>query len=326
MVVSQGKQLKSGSNLEKVLAAGHFAVTAEVGPPKGTSPDGIREKGAKLKDCTDALNITDNQTAIVRLCSLAGCSLLKQVGADPVMQIVCRDRNRLAIQADVLGAVALGVRNFLCLSGDHQKFGNHPYAKGVYDLDSTQLIATLKRMRDEKKFICGEDISGDVPLFIGAAANPYADPFEFRVVRLGKKIRAGVDFIQTQAIYDMDKFARFMHMACEMGLDQQAHILAGIIPVRASGMARYMQTSVPGVAVPQSVVDRMKAAEDRGGEDRKKRAEHGREEGLKLAVELIQQVKQIPGVHGVHIMAVGWEDTVPMLVEKAGLYPRPKIA
>ncbi|MEK7848635.1 MAG: methylenetetrahydrofolate reductase, partial [Chloroflexota bacterium] len=227
---------------------------------------------------------------------------------------------------DILGAIALGVRNFLCLSGDHQKFGNHPYAKGVYDLDSTQLIATLKRMRDEKKFICGEDISGDVPLFIGAAANPYADPFEFRVVRLAKKIKAGADFIQTQAIYDLDKFARFMHMAREMGLDQQAHILAGIIPVRASGMARYMQTSVPGVAVPQSVVDRMKAAEDRGGEDRKKRAEHGREEGLKLAVELIQQVKQIPGVHGVHIMAVGWEDTVPMLVEKAGLYPRPKIA
>jgi methylenetetrahydrofolate reductase (NADPH) len=323
--MAKSQQLKSGSNLEKVLAAGHFAVTGEVGPPKGTSPEGIREKGAKLKDYTDALNITDNQTAIVRLCSLAGCAVLKQVGADPLMQIVCRDRNRLAIQADVLGAVALGIKNFLCLSGDHQKFGNHPNAKGVYDLDSTQLIATLRQMRDEKKFICGDDVSGDTPMFIGAAANPYADPFEFRVIRLAKKVKAGADFIQTQAVYDIDKFARYMELVRDMGLDRQTHILAGIIPVRASGMARYMQASVPGVAVPQSLIDRMKASEDRGGDDRKQRAEHGRAEGISISLELIEQVRQIPGVHGIHIMAVNWEDIVPVLVEKAGLYPRPRV-
>lgn len=316
MAVAGEKALKSGSNLERVLAAGHFAVTAEAGPPQGTDPEVIREKGQRLKDYTDAINVTDNQTAVVRLCSLAGCVLLKEQGADPVMQIVCRDRNRLAIQADVLGAVALGVRNFLCLTGDHQKFGNHPTAKGVYDLDSIQLIAMLKKLRDEKKFQCGDDIKrGEVPLFIGAAENPYADPFEFRAIRLAKKVSAGADFIQTQAVYDVDKFALFMKMARDLGLIEQVHILAGIIPVRRAGMASYMQTSVPGVYVPQQIVDRMRAA---------KGPEAQAAEGVKLALEIIEQVRAIPGVHGIHIMAVGWEDIVPTVVEKAGLYPRPK--
>jgi len=323
--MAESQQPKSNSNLEKVLAQGHFAVSGEVGPPKGTGTEGIREKGAMLKNYTDALNITDNQTAIVRMCSLAGCTVLKQAGTDPLMQIVCRDRNRLAIQADVLGAVALGINNFLCLSGDHQKFGNHPNAKGVYDLDSIQLIATLRQMRDDKKFICGEDISGDIPMFIGAAANPYADPFEFRVTRLAKKVNAGADFIQTQAVYDIDKFARYMELVRGMGLDKRTHILAGIIPVRASGMARYMKNFVPGVAVPQSLIDRMKAAEDKGGEDKKQRAEYGREEGINISLTLMEQVRQIPGVHGIHIMAVNWEEIVPVLVERAGLYPRPQV-
>ncbi|MBI4288116.1 MAG: methylenetetrahydrofolate reductase [Chloroflexi bacterium] len=316
---------KAGTRLEKILAAGKFAVTAEVGPPKGTDPEPVRKKGEKMKSACDALNVTDNQTAIVRLCSLAGCALLKQVGAEPLMQIVCRDRNRIAIQSDVLGAISLGVGNFLCLSGDHQKFGNHPTAKNVFDIDSIQLIQTLKMMRDEKKFICGEDISGNTPMFIGAAENPFADPFEFRVVRLAKKIKAGADFIQTQAVYDVPKFARWMKMVCDRGLDKQVHILAGVIPIRTSGAARYMQTSVPGVAVPDEIVKRMKAAEDKGGADKKLKAEYGREEGIKLTLELIEQVKQIPGVHGVHLMAVGWEEAVPGILEKAGLLPRPAV-
>jgi len=300
------------SRLQKVLEAGHFAVTSEVGPPKGTDPGVVTRKGIRLKDYCDAINVTDNQTAIVRLSSLAGCAVLRQVGVETVMQIVCRDRNRIAIQSDVLGAIALGIRNFLCLSGDHQKFGNHPTAKNVFDLDSVQLIAALKKMRDEKKFICGEDISGEVPIYIGAAENPYADPFEFRAVRLAKKVKAGAQFIQTQAIYDIAKFARFMEMVRERGLDKEAHILAGIIPIRSAGMARYMQTSVPGVHVPQEIVDRMKAATT------------AKEEGIKIALEAIEQVRQIPGVRGIHIMAVGWEEeAVPALVEKAGLYPRP---
>ncbi len=198
------------SRLQRVLEAGQFAVTSEVGPPKGTDPIVVTRKGTRLKDYCDALNVTDNQTAIVRLCSLAGCALLRQVGVETVMQIVCRDRNRIAIQSDVLGAIALGIRNFLCLSGDHQMFGNHPTAKNVFDLDSIQLIAALKKMRDEKKFLCGDDISGEVPIFIGAAENPFADPFEFRAVRLAKKVKAGAQFIQTQAVYNIPKFARFM--------------------------------------------------------------------------------------------------------------------
>jgi len=305
--------MKAGTNLEKVLESGQFAVTAEAGPPKGTSAEVIQRKGELLRPCCDAVNVTDNQTAIVRMSSLAGCLLLKQQGVDPVMQIVVRDRNRLAIQSDILGAVALGIGNILCLSGDHQKFGNHPTAKGVFDIDSIQLIQTLKQMRDEKKFLCGEDISGEVPLFIGAAANPFADPFEYRVSRLAKKIKAGADFIQTQAVYDMDRFAKWMKMARERGLDKQTHILAGVIPIRSAGMARYMRDYVPGVIVPDEIVTRMENAES------------AKEEGVRIILEIIEQLKEIPGVHGIHIMAVGWEDIVPEMVEKAGLMPRPAV-
>ncbi|MFV9689389.1 MAG: methylenetetrahydrofolate reductase [Desulfobacteria bacterium] len=303
--------MKSGSNLEKILASGQFAVTAECGPPKGTSGKVIQRKGDILKSHCDALNVTDNQTAIVRMSSLSGCVLLRQAGVEPVMQMVVRDRNRLAIQADILGAVALGIRNVLCLSGDHQKFGNHPTAKGVYDIDSIQLIQTLKQMRDDNKFLSGDDISGDVPLFLGAAANPFADPFEFRVIRLAKKIKAGADFIQTQAIFDIPKFARWMEMVRDRGLDEKTHILAGVIPVKSVGMARYMRNNVSGLSVPKELVDRMADAED------------AKEEGVKICLETIEQLKDIDGIHGVHVMAVAWEDIVPQIVEKAGLMPRP---
>jgi len=303
--------MKAGTNLEKVLEGGRFAVTAEAGPPKGTSAAVVLRKGEIVRNCCDAVNVTDNQTAIVRMSSLAGCVLLKQVGVEPVMQMVVRDRNRMALQSDVLGGIALGIGNFLCLSGDHQKFGNHPTAKGVFDIDSIQLIQMLKQMRDEKKFLNGEEISGEVPIYIGAAANPYADPFEFRVVRLAKKVKAGVDFIQTQAVYDVPKFARYMDMVCERGLDKQVHILAGVIPIRSVGMARYMKDYVSGVSVPDEIITRLE------------QAEKAKDEGVKIILEIIEQLKEIPGVHGIHIMAVGWEDIVPEMVEKAGLMPRP---
>jgi len=303
--------MKAGTNLEKVLESGNFAVTVEAGPPKGSSAEVMRRKGELLRYCCDGVNVTDNQTAIVRMSSLAGCVLLKQQGADPIMQVVTRDRNRIAIQSDILGAVALGIGNVLCLSGDHQGFGNHPTAKGVFDIDSIQLIQTLKKMRDEKKFLSGEDISGEIPLFIGAVENPYADPFEFRVMRLAKKIKAGVDFIQTQAVYDVAKFAEWMKMVSERGLDKQVHILAGVIPTRSVGMARYMRDYVSGVTVPDEIVSRM--------ED----AENPKEEGVKIILEIIEQVKEIPGVHGIHIMAVGWESIVPEIIKQAGLLPRP---
>ena len=305
--------MKAGTNLEKVLASGKFAVTAEAGPPKGTSPEVIRKKGELLRNYTDAVNVTDNQTAIVRMSSWAGCLILKQMGLDPVMQMVVRDRNRLAIQADVLGAVALGIGNILCLSGDHQKFGNHPTAKGVFDIDSIQLVQTMKRMRDEKKFINGEDIAGELPLFIGAAANPFADPLEYRASRLAKKVKAGADFVQTQAVFDIARFKKWMDMVNAMGLSQQVHILAGLIPMKSVGMARYMKSSVPGVIVPDDIVKRMEQAKS------------AKEEGVKITLEIIQQVKEVPGVRGIHIMAVGWEDIVPEVVEKAGLMPRPKV-
>jgi 5,10-methylenetetrahydrofolate reductase len=306
--------MKAGTNLEKVLVGGGFAVTAEAGPPKGTNPKVITRKAETLKLCCDAVNITDNQTAIVRMCSLAGCILLKQQGVEPVMQMVTRDRNRIALQSDVLGAVAMGIGNILCLTGDHQKFGNHPTAKGVFDIDSIQLIQTLKNLRDNKRFINGEDMSGEAPIFIGAAENPFADPFEFRVARLAKKIKAGADFIQTQGVFDIPKFVKWMEMVMDRGLDKQVHIMAGIIPVKSLAMARYMKTGVAGISVPDSLIKRMEQA---------KAAKTEKEEAIKIALETIQQVKAIPGVHGIHIMAVGWEEIVPELVAKAELLPRP---
>ena len=303
--------MKAGTNLENVLESGMFAVTAEAGPPKGAGARVVQRKAEVLHTCCDAVNVTDNQTAIVRMSSLAGCVLLRQAGTEPVMQMVTRDRNRIALQSDILGAVALGIGNILCLSGDHQKFGNHPTSKGVFDIDSIQLVQTMRIMRDERKFISGEEITSEVPLFIGAVENPFADPFEFRVNRLAKKVKAGADFIQTQAVYDVPKFARWMEMICDRGLDEQVHILAGIIPIRSAGMARYMRDYVSGVSVPDELVTRMEEAAD------------AKVEGVNIGIELIEQMKDIPGVHGVHIMAVGWEDIVPEIVEKTGLLPRP---
>jgi len=305
--------MKAGTNLEKVLEAGAFAVTTEAAPAKGPVAGAIEKNGEMLKLYCDAMNITDNQSAVVRMSSWSSCVLLKRLGVDPVMQIVVRDRNRLDIQSDVLGAVALGIQNILCLSGDHQSLGNHPEAKGVYDIDSIQLIQMLKTMRDEKKFQCGEEISGEVAIFIGAAANPFADPFEYRVSRLAKKVKAGADFIQTQAIFDVAKFAKWMEMVRDRGLDKQVHILAGVIPTRSVGMARYMRDYVSGVCVPDEIITRLQGAES------------AKEEGVKICLETIEQLKEIEGVHGIHIMAVAWEEIVPRIVEEAKLLPRPVV-
>lgn len=305
--------MKSGTNLEKVLTAGHFAVTSELGPPKGTSADFVRRKADVLRSYVDAVNITDNQTAVVRMSSVAACAIVKQAGLDPVMQMTCRDRNRIAMQSDILGAVALGIGNLLCLSGDHQKFGNHPEAKNVHDVDSIQLVQMVRKMREEGQFLCGEKVSGTVPLFIGAAANPFADPFDFRPLRLEKKVRAGADFIQTQAVFDVERFARYMESVRQRGLHEKVHILAGIIPMKSAGMARYMRDYVSGLIVPNELVERMEKAED------------AKEEGVRICLEIIEQVREIEGVHGIHIMAVAWEEIVPTIVERAGLYPRPII-
>jgi methylenetetrahydrofolate reductase (NADPH) len=306
--------MKAGSNLEKILSNGGFAVTGELGPPKGADVSVIERKANLLKGNVDAINITDNQTAIVRMSSIAVGAILHRMGLEPTMQMVVRDRNRIAIQSDIFGAYALGIRNILCLSGDHQKFGNHPTAKNVFDLDSIQLIQTVKRMRDEHKVLGGDEIEGPPQMFIGAAANPFADPFEYRVIRLAKKAAAGADFIQTQCIYDMEKFERFMQMVRDRGLHQKVHILAGVTPLKSVGMARYMKEKVAGMEVPDEIIARMKSA----GKEKAK------EEGLNICVEQIQRLRQVEGVHGIHLMAIEWEDAVHTIVQRAGLLPRPE--
>jgi len=307
--------MKTESVLEKVFNSGQLAVTSECGPPRGALPEKVIEKAKMLEGYVDGINVTDNQTAMVRMSSLAACILIKQIGLDPIFQMVTRDRNRLAMQSDIIGAYSHGINTMLCLSGDHPHFGDHPMAANVYDLDSVQLVQTVRKMRDEGKFQGGDDILNPPKMFIGAAANPFADPFELRVARLAKKINAGVDFIQTQCIYNMAKFEKWMKGVCDRGLDKKVHIMPGITPMKSAGMARYMKNKVPGMDVPDEIVKRMADV------PKEKQAA----EGIKIAVEQIQRLKDVQGVHGFHIMAIEWEQKVPEIVEKAGLYPRPVI-
>ncbi|MBF0224273.1 MAG: methylenetetrahydrofolate reductase [Desulfobacterales bacterium] len=307
--------MKTESVLEKILASGNLAVTSECGPPRGCTAGKVREKAEMLRGYVDAVNVTDNQTAVVRMSSLAACIIIKQMGLEPLLQMVTRDRNRIALQSDILGAYAHGINNMLCLSGDHPHFGDHPMAANVYDLDSVQLIQTVKKMRDEGKFQGGADIIDPPKMFIGAAANPFADPFELRVARLAKKVKAGADFIQTQCIFNIDKFELWMKGIRERELHKKIAILAGITPIKSAGMAKYMKNKVPGMDVPDEVVKRM------SGVPKEKMIE----EGMKICVETIERIKAIEGVAGFHIMAIEWEQKVPEIVERGGLYPRPKV-
>jgi methylenetetrahydrofolate reductase (NADPH) len=305
--------MKSGSNLEKILTKGIFAVTGELGPPRGADLDAIREKGKHLVGMVDSVNITDNQTAVVRMASWAASLIAIQERLEPNYQMVCRDRNRIAMQSDILGAYTLGIRNMLCLSGDHQIFGDHPYSKKVFDIDSMQLISMVKKMRDDGSFLNGQEITKPPRMFIGAAANPFGDPHEFRVFRLAKKIAAGADFIQTQCIYNMNRFREWMKQANDMGLTEKVYILAGVTPMKSLGMARYMQKNVPGMDVPEEVIKRIE------GVDKKKQAS----EGIKMCCEQIEEFKEMKGIAGVHLMAIEWEHRVPEIVEQAKLLPRP---
>ncbi|BDD88265.1 methylenetetrahydrofolate reductase [Desulfofustis limnaeus] len=307
--------MKTESYLERVLAAGHLAVTSECGPPRGATAASILDKAKYLEGIVDAVNITDNQTAMVRMSSFAGSVLLRQQGMHPLLQMVTRDRNRLAMQADILGAYALGIDTMLCLSGDHTRFGDHPMAMNVHDIDSIQLIQMVKTMRDEGKFQGGAEIKGAPKMFIGAAANPFADPFELRVMRLAKKIAAGADFIQTQCIFNVEKFERWMEGVRKMGLHKKCYILAGVTPMKSVGAARYMKNKVPGMDVPTELVERMASVEK----------EKQPAEGIAICVETMERLKQVEGVAGFHIMAIDWEEKVEEIVKKAGLYPRPQI-
>ena len=303
--------MKTGSNLEKVLDAGQFAVTAEIGPPQSSNPEPLIHHAKMMKGSADAFNLTDNQTAVVRLSSIASAAIIMKEGLEPVIQMTCRDRNRIALQSDLLGACAIGVKNVLCLTGDHQTFGNEKAAKSVFDFDSVSELYTFDRLRREGLQSGGEVIEDRPQVYLGCAENPFATPFEFRANRLSKKVNAGADFVQTQAIFDMDMFESWMEEVRSRGLDKKVHILAGLIPMKTAGAARYMKNKVPGMIVPNYIIDRMKNASD------------PKEEGVKLCVEQIETVKGIKGVHGVHIMAVRWEEMVPRIVETAGLLPRP---
>ena len=324
--------LKSGSNLERVIEDGHFAVTVEIGPPMDCDREIVLEKARLLKGLADAFNITDNQTGVVRLSSIASSALIMGEGLEPVMQMTCRDRNRLAIQADILGAAALGIKNCLCIAGDHQSFGaagrlkGHPGAKNVYDIDSIQMLSALRGMRDDGVQQGGDPLDKRPPLFIGAAWTPLGDPIDIRPLRLRKKVEAGADFIQTQGVFDVDLFRDQMKIIFDMGLHERTAILAGIIVPKNLGMLKYMNSSVAGVSVPDGLMTRMEQARYAAGDDKKKARENQAEEGIKITVELIEQVREIPGIRGVHIQAIEWEHRVPEILKRAGLVPRPKLS
>jgi len=304
---------RAKSHLATLLEAGEFAVAAELSPPRGVDLEAIARGAGILRDYADAVNVTDNQAASVRMSSIAVSALLIQHGVEPVVQMTCRDRNRLGIQSDLLGAAALGARNVLCISGDHGKWGDHPHAKNVFDLDSVQLIQLVRNMVDNGCLDNGKSLKPAPDFFIGAAANPFAPPYEYRPFRLAKKVAAGARFIQTQLIYNVDRFREYMKQVNDLGLHEQVYIFAGVGPLKSVRAAEFMATKVAGMDVPQALVDRMaktpKAAQP--------------EEGIRICTEIIEQVREIPGVAGLHIMAVHWADSVPEIVSRAGLYPRP---
>jgi 5,10-methylenetetrahydrofolate reductase len=325
----------AGSSLERILKAGHFAVTSELGPPQSADGSVIREKATLLRGYCDAVNLTDNQTAIVRMSSIGAGAIVVSEGLEPVIQMTCRDRNRLAIQSDLMGAYALGMRNLLCLTGDHQTFGNHPTAKNVFDIDSLQLVRMVTDMRDDCVFQCGDTFKGQEPrFFVGAAAAPFADPIDFRPYRLAKKVQAGANFIQTQLVYDVPAFERYMEKVRELGVHEKTYILAGVGPLKSPGMARYMKNNVPGILVPDEIIDRMndagkpwagKSKDELTADDKRARSKAWKDAGIQICIELIQQLSEVEGVSGVHIMAIEWESAVKPIVEGAGLYPRPEV-
>ncbi len=300
------------SNLQQVFEAGSFAVTAEIGPPMSANPSPVTRTAKELLGVVDAANITDNQTSIVRMSSIAAGRLALNEGVEPVVQMTCRDRNRIAIQSDLLGAYALGMKNLLCLSGDHQTFGNHPQSKNVFDIDSIQLIKVVSDMKENGTLMNGRKSKFMPKFFIGTTINPFADPEELQLIRLRKKINAGAQFVQTQSVYDLDRFERWMEKVRALGLHKQAYIQAGVL-VNKSLKSIEMTRQVPGMDIPEQLVERMRSTSD------------PRAEGTSIALEIIERVKKIEGISGVHIMAVGWEDIVPTIVKHAGLLPRPDV-
>lgn len=308
--------MKAGSRLERVLRSGRFAVTAELNPPDSADPQAVYDRALVLASVCDAINATDASGANVHMSSVGVCALLTRAGYEPVLQMSCRDRNRIAIQGDLLGAAAMGVRNVLCLTGDSVQAGDQPEARPVFDLDSMTLLRTARILRDEGRFLSGRRLEMPPRFFLGAAENPFAPPVDFRPLRLAKKLEAGADFIQTQFCFDVPRLRRFMQAIVDLGLPERVFILVGVGPLRSAKAGEWMRSQVPGVSIPDEVIDRLRRAP----------AERQREEGKRLCVEIIQQVREIPGVHGVHVMAYRQEELVAEIIEDAGLLPRRRAA
>ncbi len=304
--------MRSGSRLEHVLRSGRFAVTAELNSPDTADPHEVYDRALVLASVCDAINATDASGAHVHMSSVGVCALLTQAGYEPVLQVSCRDRNRIAIQGDILGAAALGVRNVLCLTGDGVQVGDQPDARPVFDLDSITLLRTARILRDESRFLSGRKLATPPPLFLGAAANPFVQPFDFRPLRLKKKVEAGADFIQTQFCFDVPRFETFMASVCDLGVDEKVFILVGVGPLRSARAAEWIRSNVPGVVIPDEIIHRLKSVP----------ADRQRDEGRRLCVEIIQQVREIRGVSGVHVMAYRQEELVAEIIEEAELLPR----
>jgi len=306
-------EYKSDGRLERVLRSGRFAVTAELNPPDSANPQAVYDAALVLSSVCDAINATDASGANCHMSSVAICALLTRADYAPILQVSCRDRNRIAMQGDVLGAAAMGVCNVLCLTGDDVSVGDQPQAKPVFDFDSLQLLRTIKIMRDEGMFLSGRKLTVPPRLFLGAASNPFVPPYEWRALRLAKKVQAGADFIQTQYCFDIPRLKSFLGQVCDMGLDDKVFILVGVGPLRSEKAAEFMRTKVPGVVIPDEIVDRL----------RKTPKERKREEGKRICIEIIQQIREIRCVSGVHVMAYRQEELVAEIIEEAGLLPRP---
>lgn len=297
----------------RALASGLPVVTCEIAAGDSANPDEIRRRARLVRDHVDAVNVPDNTAGMVHMSALAACALLVEEGIEPIMHVTCRDRNRLALQSDLLGASALGIHNILCLTGDHMVHGDHPQAKPVFDLDSIQLIGLAHHLTTEGRYLSGRPIDPPPRLFTGTTENPFAPPHDFRPLRLQKKIEAGARFVQTQIIFNVERFRKFMARVCALGLDRRAPILAGVAPLRSARAAIYMRDRVPGMEVPDALVRRMEAA----GPDRTRREE----EGLRICCEIIDQVRAIPGVAGFHLMPIHWEAAVAEITSRSGLSP-----
>jgi 5,10-methylenetetrahydrofolate reductase len=301
------------SRLHELLLAGEFVVTAELQTSDSADPRSVIQLADLLRGRVDAVNCTDNSAAHTHLSPLAAAHLLADEGVEPIMQLVCRDRNRLALQADLLGAAALGVRNVVCMTGDDVSVGDHPEAKPIYDIDSVHLLRIARIMRDEGVYLSGRPLTSAPNFLIGAVENPFAPPLDFRPMRVGIKVEAGAEFIQTQICFNLDKMRVFMARCGELGLLDQVWILAGVfVPSSARGV-RYLRDQVPGVDVPDRVIERIAAQPPEGQRD----------EGVRIALEIVDEVRAIPGVRGIHLMTINHEEAIPRVVEGAGLLPRP---